>query len=597
VTAPKGRERLNLVVAGHVDHGKSTIVGRLLVDTDSLPKGKLEMIKAYCERNAKPFEYAFLLDALKDEQAQGITIDAARIFFKTEKRDFLIIDAPGHIEFLQNMISGASHASAALLVIDAAEGVRENSRRHGYMLAMLGIRQIAVLVNKMDMVGYRQEVFDQVVEEYRHFLKEIDIEAREFLPVSGLQGENITVAPAAMPWFTGPTVLDVLDTFEPEGTLAGMPFRLPVQDVYKFTKMDDTRRIVAGTVDSGSIKVGDEVVFYPSGKSSTVETIEEFPTTTIDEPSAGQSAGFTLAQQIYVRRGELAALRSQPAPKVSTRLRTSLFWLGRTPLQQNKDYVLKLGTARTRARLTDITRILDASSLDTREGAGQIERHQVADCILTLDAPIACDLADENILTGRFVLLDDFEISGGGLVREAIEDPQAKVREQVMRRHTKWQRGRVSAQAREERYGQKATLLVITGSNDALRKEVSRDLEAELFEGGHHVYFLGIGSVLYGVDADIRGSHEDHAEDIRRLAEVSNILLDSGLILIVTASELMQHDLDIILTAMDREQVSAVWIGDEVTPPLSSDLHATGDDAADVRAQVMALLKNRGALE
>ena len=200
MTAPTDRERLSLVVAGHVDHGKSTIVGRLLTDTGSLPQGKLEQIKAYCERNAKPFEYAFLLDALKDEQSQGITIDAARIFFKTPKRDFLIIDAPGHIEFLQNMISGASHASAALLVIDAAEGVQENSRRHGYMLAMLGIRQIAVLVNKMDQVGYRQDVFDRIVTEYTHFLREIDIEASAFLPVSGLQGENLTQAPAAMPW-------------------------------------------------------------------------------------------------------------------------------------------------------------------------------------------------------------------------------------------------------------------------------------------------------------------------------------------------------------------------------------------------------------
>ena len=596
MTTLRGRERLSLVVAGHVDHGKSTIVGRLLTDTGSLPQGKLEQIKAYCERNAKPFEYAFLLDALKDEQSQGITIDAARIFFKTAKRDFLIIDAPGHIEFLQNMISGASHASAALLVIDAAEGVRENSRRHGYMLAMLGIRQIAVLVNKMDQVGYRQEVFDSVVKEYTNFLQEIDIEASAFLPVSGLQGENITAAPAAMPWCTGLSVLEVLDTFDPEEAPTGMPFRLPVQDVYKFTKMDDTRRIVAGTIDSGSVKVGDEVVFYPSGKSSTVKTIEAFPAPTSETPSAGMSAGFTLAEQIYVRRGELAALPTEPPPKVSTRLRTSVFWLGRTPLEQHKDYVLKLGTARATARLTDITRILDASSLDTRTGATQVERHQVADCILSLDDPLAFDVADDNILTGRFVLLDDYEISGGGLVREALEDPQAWVREQVIRRNTKWQRGYVSAEERETRYGQKATLLIITGSNDPLRKQVARDLEARLFNDGQHVYFLGIGSVLYGVDADIRGSHEDHAEDIRRLAEVSNILLDSGLILIVTAHELMQRDLDIMLTAVEHEQVDTVWIGDEVTPPLACDLHIAPGDPEVIRGQILELLQRRGAL-
>ena len=596
MTSPEGRERLSLVVAGHVDHGKSTIVGRLLTDTGSLPKGKLEQIKAYCERNAKPFEYAFLLDALKDEQSQGITIDVARIFFKTAKRDFLIIDAPGHIEFLQNMISGASHASAALLVIDAAEGVRENSRRHGYMLAMLGIRQIVVLVNKMDQVGYRQEVFDQVVKEYTHFLHEIDIEASAFLPISGLQGENITQASAAMPWCTAPSVLEVLDEFDPEEALTGMPLRLPVQDVYKFTKMDDTRRIIAGTIDSGSLKVGDELVFFPSGKSSTVSSIEAFPTAPVEERSAGMSVGFTLTEQIYVRRGELATRRSELPPKVSTRLRTSLFWLGRTPLEPHKDYVLKLGTARARARLTEVARILDAASLDTRTGATNVERHQVADCTLALDTPVAFDLADDNILTGRFVLLDNFEISGGGLIREALEDPQSRLREKVMRRNTKWQRGLVSAEERESRYGQKSTVLIVTGSNDALRKQVARDLEARLFNDGRHVYFLGIGSVLYGVDADIRGSHEDHAEDIRRLAEVSNLLLDSGLILVVTASELMQHDLDIMLTAVDHDRVVTVWIGEEATPPLACDLHVRSGDARGIQGQIMALLESRGVL-
>ena len=246
--------------------------------------------------------------------------------------------------------------------------------------------------------------------------------------------------------------------------------------------------------------------------------------------------------------------------------------------------------------MTDITRILNASSLETRTGATQVERHQVADCILSLDTPIAFDLADDNILTGRFVLLDDREISGGGLVREALEDPQARVRAQVMRRNTKWQRGFVSAEERAARYGQQATLLVVTGSNDALRKQVARDLEARLFSDGQHVYFLGIGSVLYGVDADIRGSHEDHAEDIRRLAEVSNILLDSGLILVVTAAELMQSDLDIILTGVDHDQGEVVWVGGGVTPPLACDLHVRTGDAEAIQGQIMALLENRGVL-
>ena len=205
------REVMNIVIAGHVDHGKSTIIGRLLADTNSLPEGKLEQIKESCRQNSKPFEYAFLLDALKDEQSQGITIDAARVFFSTKKREYIIIDAPGHIEFLKNMVTGASRAEAALLVIDAEEGVRENSRRHGYMLSMLGIKQVVVLVNKMDLVKYDRGVFNSVVEEYKKFLAGINL-AADFVPVSGMEGDTVAELTDKMPWYKGNTVLEVLDT-------------------------------------------------------------------------------------------------------------------------------------------------------------------------------------------------------------------------------------------------------------------------------------------------------------------------------------------------------------------------------------------------
>jgi bifunctional enzyme CysN/CysC len=263
-------ESMNIVIAGHVDHGKSTVIGRLLADTNSLPDGKLEQVRENCRRNSKPFEYAFLLDALKDEQSQGITIDSARVFFKTEKRHYIIIDAPGHIEFLKNMVTGASHAEAALLVIDAAEGVQENSRRHGYMISMLGIRQIVVLVNKMDLVDYKQEVFDAIVAEYTEFLDGIDVKAKSFIPVSGMEGDAVAALTDKMPWYSGQTTLQSLDNFKKEAPPVNMPFRMPVQDVYKFTKAGDQRRIIAGTVDTGSVTGGDEVIFYPSGKRSTV---------------------------------------------------------------------------------------------------------------------------------------------------------------------------------------------------------------------------------------------------------------------------------------------------------------------------------------
>ncbi|MHC5083807.1 MAG: GTP-binding protein, partial [Planctomycetota bacterium] len=285
---------MNIVIIGHVDHGKSTLVGRLLADTHSLPEGKLQEVKTRCAQNARPFEYAFLLDALKDEQAQGITIDSARCFFRSDKREYILIDAPGHIEFLKNMVSGAARAEAAVLVIDADEGVQENSRRHGYLLSMLGIRHIVVAVNKMDLVKYSQKVFESVRDEYTEFLSQINVTAEEFIPISAREGDFVADRGGKMNWFEGPTILEALDQFKKEAAPIDQPLRFPVQDIYKFTAENDDRRIVAGQIETGQIHVGDEVVFYPSKKRSHVASIEEFNTPEQKTAYAGQSAGITL---------------------------------------------------------------------------------------------------------------------------------------------------------------------------------------------------------------------------------------------------------------------------------------------------------------
>ena len=243
-----------------------------------------------------------MLDALKDERSQGITIDAARCFFKSKKRNYLILDAPGHVEFLKNMVTGASNAEAALLVIDAKEGIMENSTRHGYLLSMLGIRQIAVLVNKMDLVDYDRSVYEDIKKNYSDFLEKIGIKASCFIPVSGFQGDNITERSENMPWYDGDTVLERLDLFETAGLPIDMPFRMPVQGVYKFTQDGDDRRIVAGTVETGKLKVGDTVIFYPSGKKSKVKTIEAFNAPAPEICIPGMATGFTLEDQIYITR-------------------------------------------------------------------------------------------------------------------------------------------------------------------------------------------------------------------------------------------------------------------------------------------------------
>jgi bifunctional enzyme CysN/CysC len=590
-------EDMNIVIVGHVDHGKSTIIGRLLADTGSLPEGKLDFVKELCRRNAKPFEYAFLLDALKDERAQGITIDAARCFFRTPKRNYIIIDAPGHIEFLKNMVSGASRAEAALLVIDAAEGVQENSRRHGYMLKMLGICQVAVLINKMDLVKFSEETYRVLVNEYTGFLNQIDIQPSAFIPVSGMRGDNIVAKSGQTQWYQGLTVLEILDAFQTEQLPEDQPFRLPVQDVYKFTQDGDNRRIIAGTVASGKIRVGDEVIFYPSGKKSKIATIEAFNREACAAVGAGWATGFTLTEQIYVKRGNLAALAGGTPPKVSSRLRVNLFWLGRQPMVPKKEYLLKLGSEKVGVKLGEIIRVMDAATLDASLQL-EIGRHEVAECILHLERAIAFDLAQELAQTGRFVIVDEYEIAGGGIILEELEDKQKIVREQVILRNYKWARSTISAEERAERYNQKAALVLITGRSQVDRKTLAKALEQRLFHEGKVVYFLGIGSLLYGVDADIKQQGSDHREEhLRRLAEVANIMLDAGVILIITAIELTRDDLEIIKTVVDSERIETVWVGEEITTDIPYDLNIPALESPEKAASIIkGLLQERGVI-
>ncbi len=515
---------MNIVVAGHVDHGKSTVIGRLLADTHTLPDGKIESIRELCRRTGKPFEYAFLLDALKDERAQGITIDTARCFFETEKRKYIIIDAPGHIEFLKNMITGASRADAALLVIDAAEGICENSRRHGYMLEMLGITQIAVLVNKIDLVGYDRAVYDGIVRDYTEFLRTIGIAPAAFIPVSAMEGDNIASHSEKTPWYDGPDVLEQLDRFEGGGHEDKKPLRIPVEDVYKFTEGGDDRRIVAGLCESGTLRAGDEVVFYPSGKSARVKTLEEW---FIDadssrrpvEFSRGKSCGFTMETQIYVRRGEIACKAGEEPPAVGRTFRASMFWLGKSPLVPGKEYIIKSCTAKTVCRIAKIHSVLDAASLGKTTDAAQARRHDIADCTIVCEREIAFDIGASLPATGRFVIVDNYEISGGGIITEVLPDEE----------NAKGSSAAVSPAERAKYLRQKPLTVSVPD------EETGRTLERALFEEGRIAYYAP-----------------------RLSDEQKNALLAAGLIVLtagdgeVTASGSLAEDVTAVLLASDN---------------------------------------------
>jgi len=554
-----GRDTMNVVIVGHVDHGKSTLVGRLLADTGTLGDGKLEKVQETCRRQGKTFEYAFLLDALEEEQGQGITIDAARVFFRTALRDYIIIDAPGHIEFLKNMVTGAARAEAAILLIDANEGVRENSRRHGYLLSMLGIRQVVVAVNKIDLVNWDRDVFERIRAEYRAFLADVGIVPRHFIPISAREGANVAERSARLGWYEGPTVLEAMDGLGKAAPSRDLPLRMPVQDVYKFNLRGDDRRIIAGRIESGALAVGDQVVFSPSGKTAVVESVEVFSAPTRKQALAGESTGVTLDQQIYVTRGEIMS-HPRTAPAVSTKLRVNLFWLGRAPMAPGRRYKLKLGTAATEVTIDQVNRVLDASNLDSSDKQ-QVDRHDVADLVLRTRQPIAFDTAADLEATGRFVIVDGYDIAGGGIVREVVGDDLGQRRLESQLRARDWARGLITPVRRAELAGHPPSMVMLTGESGTGKAAVAQEIERLLVESGHRAYLLNGRNVVLGVDADIE--LDDIGELVRRFGEVVHLLLDAGLLVITTTNLIGTRHHQTISTHVAPFSTFVVHIGEE----------------------------------
>jgi bifunctional enzyme CysN/CysC len=516
--------RLKVVFVGHVDHGKSTLIGRIFYDTNSLPEGKVEQIQAACREEGMEFEYAFLLDALLEEQAQNITIDTTQIQFKTEKRPYVIIDAPGHKEFLKNMISGAASADAAVLLIAANEGVREQSRRHGYLLSLLGIRQVVVAVNKMDLVDYSEEVFDKLQKEYTAFLSEIGMEARLFVPISARNGDNIARRNTAqLGWYHGPTILEALDGFEPPKSVHEQPLRFPIQDIYRF----DERRILAGRIESGTVRVGDTLVFSPHSKTAQVASIERWHAPESDTAIAGESVGITLTEQIFVERGHIASHEIE-RPIETNRFKARLFWMGRNNLESGRRYKLKITTQEVEAELASIERVIDASTLDAVEGRDFIARNDVAEVTLRTRTPIVLDNHDRNPILGRFVIMDGHHVAGGGIIFGGVYVDRAKVKSS----NIFWSEGDVTAQRRTLRNGHKGAIVWLTGLSGSGKSTLARALERELFNRSMHTYILDGDNIRHGLNANLGFSPEDRVENIRRVGEVAKLMADAGLIVI-----------------------------------------------------------------
>jgi len=403
---------LKFVIVGHIDHGKSTLIGRLFYDTDSLPAGKMEEIEQYCRNLGKDIEFSYVMDHLKEERDQGITIDTAQTFFKTDKREYTIIDAPGHVEFVKNMITGASQAEAAVLIVDAEEGVQEQTRRHAYILSMLGLGQVIAVINKMDLVEYEQKRFEEVKKELISFLDRISIQPSYIIPISAKQGDNIARRSTEMDWYDSVTVLEALDTFQTKVLPTDKPLRFPVQDVYKWDK-----RYIAGRVESGIIKKGDTITILPGGEQTIVQTVEEYHKE-LDQAEAGRSIGITTEDKVFADRGDVIVKEDDDKPEITDTIQANIFWLDKEPMKKGERLLLKCATQEVMCEVSNFERIIDSSTLEVlRENGDGIANREVGTLTIKTEKPIIIEDFNNIQELGRLVLERSDTCAGGIIIR------------------------------------------------------------------------------------------------------------------------------------------------------------------------------------
>ena len=517
-----GPDHLNLVVVGHVDHGKSTLIGRLLFDTNSVDEGKIERLRAAAKAEGMEFEYAFLMDALLEEQAQNITMDTTRVPFRTARRAFTIIDAPGHKEFLKNMITGAASADAAILIVDAKEGLREQTRRHGFLLSLLGLKQIVVAVNKMDLVGYDQQVFERIRSELGEFLGRLGVAPSYCVPISAKHGEGLIKISEHLGWYHGPTLLAALEQFRATPPVHGAPLRLSVQDIYRF----DARRIVAGLVEAGHVSVGDPIEFHPGGKRSRVKSIENWPVAPAGAApagpvEAGRAVALTLEDELFVERGQIGA-PPEDVPAEASVFTARVFWLHAEPLRVGELVPLRLGAQQAEARLVAIQRTLDATTLESSAGpTSEVKRHEVAEIRLRVRRPIACDPGGRIPSLGRFVLMRGRRIAGGGVIDAVLRDESA-----ASDRRANVPTNRVAL------LGHRGAVIWMTGLSGAGKTTLARELETRLLRSGVLAAILDGDMLRTGLSKNLGFTADDRRENLRRASELAMHLADAGVVVI-----------------------------------------------------------------
>jgi bifunctional enzyme CysN/CysC len=513
---------LRFITCGSVDDGKSTLIGRLLYESKMLFEDQLEALEADSKKmgtQGEQLDFALLVDGLAAEREQGITIDVAYRFFSTDVRKFIVADTPGHEQYTRNMVTGASTADVAVLMVDARKGILTQTRRHSYLVSLIGIRNIIVAINKMDLVDYSEKTYNAICDDYATFAKGLGIDNITYIPLSAFKGDNITEPSEKTPWYHGPTLMGYLETVQVDDErLQKNPFRMPVQWVNR-PNLDF--RGFAGTISSGIIKAGDPIRVQPSGRCSTVARIVTSDGD-LEHAVAGQSVTLTLADEVDISRGDVLSGIDAP-PECADQFETTIVWMHDEPLLPGRSYLLKLGARTVSAQVTGIKYQVDVNSME-HLAATQLSLNAIGVCNISMDRQVAFDPYTENRDTGGFILIDRLTNNtvGAGMLHFALRRSQ-----NIHMQHVD-----VDKSARCTSKGQKSCVLWFTGLSGAGKSAIGNSLEKRLHAMGRHTYLLDGDNVRHGLNKDLGFTDADRVENIRRVGEVCKLMVDAGLIVI-----------------------------------------------------------------
>ncbi len=545
---------LRFITCGSVDDGKSTLIGRLLYDSKMIFEDQLAALEADSKRQGtqgQEIDFALLVDGLAAEREQGITIDVAYRFFNTETRKFIVADCPGHEQYTRNMVTGASTADLAVILVDARKGVLVQTRRHSYLCHLIGIKNLVLAVNKMDLVDYSQDVFDKIVADYTSFANSIGIESFTALPISGFKGDNITTLSATTPWYQGPTLVEHLETVEVNSARdAQRPFRLPVQWVNR-PNLDF--RGFSGLISTGSVKPGDEVTVLPSGKTSTVTRIVTMDGD-LDEAFAGQSVTLCFADEVDCSRGDVIAAADNP-PQAADQFEATIVWMNDDPLHVGRAYWMKLGTQLVSVTVQQPKYTVNVNNVGgsgDHIAAKTLELNAIGVATITTDKPVVFEPYSQNRTLGGFILIDKMTNGtvGAGILNFSLRRAQ----------NVHWQAHDIGREAHAALKNQKPAVLWFTGLSGSGKSTIANLVEKKLHRMNRHTFLLDGDNVRHGLNKDLGFTEADRIENIRRIGEVSKLMADSGLIVITAFISPFRADRDMVRKMLPEGEFIEVFI-------------------------------------